>query len=139
MRRRKLLVALAGLAVVIAAGVVVLWQGQEPNRITWDNYERIVSDMTPADVEGILGPPGDYRTGPTEECGAAESAWLRATHESAVPTTYGEYWHCDSATILVLIDADGLITKHHWPCRLKGPFDMFLWRAKRQWHRWFPE
>ena len=34
MRRRTLLVALAGMAVVVAAGVVVLWPHTEPNRIT---------------------------------------------------------------------------------------------------------
>ena len=34
MRVRKLLVALAGLAVVIAIVVVVLWPHTEPNRIT---------------------------------------------------------------------------------------------------------
>jgi hypothetical protein len=32
MRRRTLLVVLAGLAVVVAAGVVVLWPRQEPDR-----------------------------------------------------------------------------------------------------------
>jgi hypothetical protein len=137
-RRWKLLVALAWLTVVVAAGMVMVWPRPSSERITRQNYERIVSDMTPSDVEVILGPPGDYRTGPTQERGAAESAWLSATHESSVPTTYGEYWHCDSATILVLIDADGLIGKHHWPCRLKGPIDTLLWRAKHQRHRWFP-
>jgi hypothetical protein len=94
--------------------------------------------MTPADVQAILGPPGDFRTGPTEERGAHDFAYLRATKVSAAPPMYGGYWHCDSATILVLIDPESLITKHHWPCRLKGPFDTLLWRAKRQWHRWFP-
>jgi hypothetical protein len=37
MRRRKLLVALAGLAVVVAAGVVVLWQQNQPDRVTREN------------------------------------------------------------------------------------------------------
>jgi hypothetical protein len=42
MRRRKLLVAmvgLAGLAVVVAAGAVVFWP--RPNRITQENFDRI--------------------------------------------------------------------------------------------------
>jgi hypothetical protein len=61
MRRRKLLVALAGLAVVVAVGVVVLWPPED--RITEANLERIKEGMTQAEVEAILGPPGDYRTG----------------------------------------------------------------------------
>ena len=60
MRRRKLLVVLAGLAVV-AAGVVVLWP--RPDRITRENCDRIRPGMTRAEVEAILGPPDDYRTG----------------------------------------------------------------------------
>jgi hypothetical protein len=39
MRRRRLLVALAGLAVVIVAGVVVLWPWASPTTlITPENY-----------------------------------------------------------------------------------------------------
>jgi hypothetical protein len=83
-RRRKLLVALAGLAVVVAAVVVVLWP--RPDRITQENYDRIrvgglwgedwathdnrapvKKGMTRTEVEAILGPPGDYRTGLGEQ------------------------------------------------------------------------
>ena len=40
MRRRKLLVALAGLAVVIAVRVVVVWpQPQPSSRITRENFD----------------------------------------------------------------------------------------------------
>jgi hypothetical protein len=64
MRRRKLLVALVGLAVVVAAGAVVLWpQAAPPSRVTRENYDCIQEGMTRAEVEAILGPPGDYRTG----------------------------------------------------------------------------
>jgi hypothetical protein len=57
MRRRKLLVALAWLAVVVAAGVVVLWPRE--NRITQENCDRIKEGMSQAEVEAILGPSGD--------------------------------------------------------------------------------
>jgi len=60
MRRRTLLVALAGLAVVVAVGVVVLWP--RADRITEANFERIRVGMSRTDVEAILGPPGDFRT-----------------------------------------------------------------------------
>jgi outer membrane protein assembly factor BamE (lipoprotein component of BamABCDE complex) len=55
MRMRKLLVALAGLAVVVAAGVVALWP--QPLRATWENYDSIREGMTRAEVVAILGPP----------------------------------------------------------------------------------
>ena len=61
MRRRKLLVVLAGLAVLVAAGAVVLWP-EPPSRITRENFDRVREGMTQAEVEAILGPPGDYRT-----------------------------------------------------------------------------
>jgi hypothetical protein len=64
MRRRTLLVALAGLAVVVGAGTVVLWP--RADRITLENFDRIKKGMRRAEVEAILGPPGDYTTGPTE-------------------------------------------------------------------------
>jgi hypothetical protein len=60
MRRRKLLVALA-LAVAVAAAAVVLLP--RPDRIAREDYDRIRPGMTRGEVEAILGPPGDYRTG----------------------------------------------------------------------------
>jgi hypothetical protein len=73
MRRRKLLVALAGPAVVVAVGAVVLWPAPTLVRVTKEHVDLIcVSDsdddedaMTRAGVEAILGPPGDYTTRPT--------------------------------------------------------------------------
>jgi hypothetical protein len=55
MRRRKLLVALAGLAVVVAVGVVVLWPGQ--SHVTEENFSRIRQGSTEAEVQKILGEP----------------------------------------------------------------------------------
>jgi hypothetical protein len=54
MRRRKLLVALAGLAVVVAAGAVVLLRSR-PNRITRENCDRTKEGMSRAVLAG-LGP-----------------------------------------------------------------------------------
>jgi hypothetical protein len=47
-RRRTLLVVLAGLAVVVAAGVVVLWP--RADRVTRENFRRIETGMSRADV-----------------------------------------------------------------------------------------
>ena len=62
MRRRKLLVALAGLAVAVAAGAVVLWPrtiDMSPG-VTLHNFVRLKEGMTLSDVATILGPPGDH-------------------------------------------------------------------------------
>jgi hypothetical protein len=55
MRRRTLLVVVAVLAVVVAAGVV-LWP-RPPSRIA-ENFLRIQFGMTRTEVHAILGPPG---------------------------------------------------------------------------------
>jgi hypothetical protein len=63
MRRRKLLVALAVLAAVIAAGVVAVWlQPSPPSRVTRENFDLINAGMSQEEVYAILGPPGDYTT-----------------------------------------------------------------------------
>jgi hypothetical protein len=53
MRRRTLLVVLAGLAVMVAAGLVVLWP--RPDRVTRENYDRIIQGMTLAVVQSMMG------------------------------------------------------------------------------------
>jgi hypothetical protein len=139
MRRRTLLVALAGLAVLVGLAVVVLWSRTEPDRITRQNYDRIVADMTQADVEAILGPPSDYRDGPTDNSPCTESALLRASRERPLASDYSAFWHGDAASIVVEITPDGDIMKNWCPSRIRGPLETLLWRAKRQWHRWFRE
>jgi hypothetical protein len=67
MRKRKVLVVLAGSAVVVAVGVVVLWPWREPvSPITRANYQRIQLGMSLAEVMDMLGPLGDRRTCDTE-------------------------------------------------------------------------
>ena len=52
MRRRTLLVVLAGLALV-AATVILLWLPRDP--ITLKNFDRILKGMTRAEVKAIRG------------------------------------------------------------------------------------
>ncbi len=60
MRRHKWkLLAVAGLALASVAAFA-LWP--RPNRFTREDYDRIHKGMTRAEVEAILGPPGDYTT-----------------------------------------------------------------------------
>jgi hypothetical protein len=130
MRKRTLLVALAALAVVGAAGVVVLWP--RADRITEANLERIKEGMSRAEVDAILGgPPGDYRTGPTEPG--------RRTVFTLGPPP--ERWLADAGVAYVSFDDAGRVQDLHFspnePADI-GPFDKLIWRLQRQWHRWFP-
>jgi hypothetical protein len=155
MRRCKLLVVLAALAVVIAAGAVVLWP-RPASRITRENFDRIREGMSRAEVEAFLGPPGDYRTG-HGETGFGESevtgwnedppfrlddalTWSRFPDQSPKDPSRWANWLSDSFVILIVIDESGqVILKHIGPRRrTQSPLDDLLWRAKRQWHRWFP-
>jgi hypothetical protein len=153
MRRRKLLVALAGLAVVVAAGVVVLWPRED--RVTRANYDRVLIGMKRADVEAILGPPGDYRTGLGETGNEAVYGmywdydldldvtlpnWSRFPGQSPEDLSLLASWMSDSFLIGITIDESGqVVDKLGLPRRKTyGQLDNLLWRAKRQWHRWFP-
>ena len=149
MRRRTLLVALAGLAVAVAAGLVVLWP--RPERITPENYARVRTGMSRTQVEEILGLPGDYRTGPgATNLGRDVIMWVIDPDVHPYPPSSWSkidegphswgYWLGDSFQISVAIDDSGHVQEMHgFPRRaVQGAVANFLWRAKRQWHRWFP-
>jgi hypothetical protein len=129
-RRRKLLLGLVGVAVVVVAGVVVLW----PSRITPENYERIRVGMSRAEVYAILGPPGDYSTYD------APSYEFRCL--GPPPPLPMEEWLGNRARIGVFFDGAGNVASAR--CFLlnpvaQSPLGNLLWRAQRQWDRWFPE
>jgi hypothetical protein len=147
----KLLVALAGLAVVVAAGLVVLWP--RGDRVTRYYYDRIQIGMNRADVEAILGPPGDYRTGLGERGEIMSNLvwfpdpayvddmsqnWDRLP--TPIPSGLWASWSSDSLSTWITIDDSGrVVHKEASPRRMtQGQFDSFVWRAKRSWHRWFP-
>lgn len=147
MRRRTLWWGAAGLGLValLAAGAVLAWP--RANRITRENSDRIAGinlgrlnanggHMSRAEVEAILGPPGDYRSGPT-----------RPEYEQIFfywggITGWVDYsWECDTGTIAARFYDDRLSGIEFKPMQKvpQSALDALLWRAKRQWHRWFPE
>jgi hypothetical protein len=152
MRRLKRRWVVAGLVVLAAAGAVTLWP--RPERITRENYECIRDGMSRAEVEAVLGPPGDYRTAPTEApplLGGDFGPALIVMHSTAIDaieihsaaTTPVEklVWHGDQGNIKVWIDSDGVASRS-FSVRQKvaqSHLDNLLWRAKRQWRKWFPE
>jgi hypothetical protein len=133
MRRRKLLAAVAVLAVLVAAGAFVLWP--RPNRITWENLYRIQKGMSQEQVEAILGPPGDYTTRPTI---SGVTFHGRAT-EPESPL----YWAGDDLTVAVIFTSQDKTVTAICGWRVQGTdqtaLDNLLWRIERRWQEWFAD
>ena len=139
MRKRwRWLLALAGL-VVLVAGASVLWP--RADRITQENFDRINDGMSQAEVEAILGPPGDFRTLPP--------APVDATHQLPIDTTdptdesiHEVRWFGDKGWIVVgFTNNDQVTSVASFDAASEipnGHLDNLLWQAKRQWRRWFP-
>jgi hypothetical protein len=64
-RERRMLAVLATFVLAIAAAYAVKHWPAPPPRFTREKFDRIGKGMSSAEVEAILGPPGDYSTGPT--------------------------------------------------------------------------
>ena len=146
MRRRKLLVALAGLAVVVTAGVVVLWPTR-PNRVTRENYDRIQIGVTRVEVEAILGPPGDYATVPFDD-GRSEvdpsDLYSRVVLSFSLlddaSNRVRACWSGNDYLIVITFDPKSVVISKGCTEQLRieqGPLRNAVWRLKRQWHRWF--
>jgi hypothetical protein len=135
-RRRKRKLLLAAVLVPLFAPALVciaalaLWP--RPDRVTPENYDRIHGGMTRAEVEVILGPPADYRNGPTryEKYGPPEGRWFFQQ----------EFWWYDDGTFHVSFDeTDRVLWSRLHPARRvkEGALGNLRWRLKRQWRRWF--
>jgi hypothetical protein len=133
MRRRKLLVAIAGVAVLVAAGVVALWPLPQPTvRVTFEKYGRIANNdvTTVPEIEALLGgPPGDYTTGPTDESSVSLGTGARVVA-----------WYTDDGHIVVQADADGRVGGVGFmpPKKTSGVLNTLRWRARRLWRLLFP-
>jgi hypothetical protein len=134
MRRRKLLGALVVLAVLVAAGIFVIWP--RPDQITRANLDRIKKGMRRAEVEAILGgPPGDYRNGPIIH-------HIEASYAAHVHTDGSLTWEGDDGFGWISFDSSGSVMDcrfHASTRKHQTLLENVLWRAKRQWHRWLPE
>jgi hypothetical protein len=73
MRRRKLLWVLAGLAVLVVFALAAFWP--QPERQSQYLRDRVTKGMSLEEVSALLGPPGDYRNGPTVPA-ASGYTWL---------------------------------------------------------------
>ncbi len=135
---------------------VISWlAGSTPTRVTRNNYDRIYEGMTRTEVQAILGPPGDYRTGlgETESDGGPrfngpaepdpEGEWPTTSIPSEWPHKHFTwlFWIGDTLEASVLLDTSQRVYSIT-SCNRRMtqiPSDAFLWRVKRQWQKWFPK
>src|SRR4051794_12025520 len=112
MRRRRLRCGAAlALAVLLAAGVFVLWP--RADRITRENFDRIRGGMSREEVYAILGPPGDYRTGPVKyqhiDLVGYDLVW---TDDVIIRPDWE--WIGDLALVVVEFDQEGCVKPNGW-------------------------
>jgi hypothetical protein len=137
------------MAIVVTIVIVLtLLPPTQHSRISRENALRITEGMTKAEVEDILGPPGDYTTAPTRwSVFSPDFEFSRRTLDPvkarflgtdfshpaiwSSDTDHVEVVYCDSAAVIVRY-----VTCERLP---QSILDSLLWRAKRQWRRWFPE
>jgi hypothetical protein len=156
MRSRKLRWLVAGLVTLAALAAFVLWP--RADRVTLQNFNRIREGMSRAEVEAILGPPGDYRTICTEtNCGLYQPPYLDCDlNRYAAGEGKGGYWPLDDSSgdatsfygtwfgddgyINVQFVSDAVDDKafYHSVRKEMTSLDNLLWRVKRQWRQWFP-
>src|SRR5262245_1049740 len=144
--QRGRVAVLAGLTVVQAVAAFGL-RPDASRRITPENFDRIRWGMAPEQVYAILGPPGDYTTGPTHKTSADDaspfSPSLRTYREKKADLGWVrgvDFWMCDTAEIYTNYGPDGVWVKsfYHAERLPQSRFDNLVWRAKRQWRKWFP-
>jgi hypothetical protein len=150
MRRQQLIAALkravlVAALILVASGAVlplVLWL--EPDPITRANFNRIKDGMRRAEVEAILGPPGDYTTGPVFLPALQQWAFLEELRDATFPQ-----WYSDTAWISIALDESRGVVKTRFAgisrteygglgWRAKHLFGNLGWRVNRLWRRWFP-
>src|SRR5262249_36079311 len=97
--RKRLVLSAAAVASLATAMAFALWPRSDP--VTRANCDRLRPGMTRQEVESILGPPGDYRTGRGETRWGGD-VWMPDT-EPIGPTRAGNnskfltVWVGDSA------------------------------------------
>jgi hypothetical protein len=140
MRRRRLRRVAAGLVALLVVGTFLLWPRSD--RITEESFARIQKGMTRRQVEAILGPPGDYTTGPVDglqayRCGGSKPI-VRLDEKTSL-----FFWIGDATLISVVLDEETGTTLgmdcHAVHKQPQSTLANLAWRAKRRWPRWFPE
>ncbi len=129
-KRRAELLALGVALSVNAVGMLLLWVAPRPEpvpnspappppRVTRENLYRIKYGMTRAEVEAILGPPGDYTTPPGDGVWTSMRPGVgpRPESEKDWPDDTWTGWRADEWATWICFGPDGSVTRsvvfHH--------------------------
>jgi hypothetical protein len=150
MRKHKRAFAILATLMLVVGGLSFLTVPSN-SRITAEKIGRIRRGMSRAEVEAILGSPGDYSNGPTNP---ASFTGLTALPPISSPATAPKGpaagseavtwlgWQDDHWMVTVLFDPSGATKLIQCiPCERQpqGFFENLGWRAERLWKRWFPK
>jgi hypothetical protein len=102
--KRKRLAAVLVTVATGAVAVAVLWPWP---RVSRAKYDRIKLGMSRAQIDTLLGGPGDFTTRATCVSASAEPAWEGAPEAWLGAAT--EAWRGDEGTIWVAFDASGRV------------------------------
>jgi hypothetical protein len=136
---------LMALVVVAVVALGTLAQRPRPERIALENFRRLRTGMSRAEVLAIIGPPGDYFTGEPDMSsgilfdidGAADLSPQQMYPDGS--TT--ENWECDTAGITVVFSRSGLVTCGWFldiNARYRGIWGKIRWRVQNEWQEWVP-
>ncbi len=131
MRRRTLRWVVATLALALAGAIAfLLLRPEPPARFTREMFDRIQAGMTRADVEALLGRPGDYTTGPVE---AAPGFRSMVVLQKPPLTALVLDWRDNAGGISVAFDASGRpVAKSIGSCRRDhSPLRWLGWLRQR--------
>jgi hypothetical protein len=109
---------------------------------TPETFARLHNGMTLAEVETVLGPPGNYTTQrPRYELTEAIIKQLKNSYREEADRDV-EFWQYNDVYLEIVFDNEGKVLNiqcNSMPTPNGGPLDNLFWRMKRQWRRWFPE
>jgi hypothetical protein len=124
-------VAVVSVALLLSVAARQVFLPGNP-RITESNFDRLTPGMSRADVEGVLGPPGDYRTQPV-------SADLFTIPDKLSRPRDHIYWQSDEVEICVEFDLvdDVVVDGRIRPMDRTGVgiANTLRWRWDRWWAR----
>jgi hypothetical protein len=161
--RNRMRLKLVAILVLVAA-VMFLLQPRK-DRVTRENFDRIRDGMTRTEVQAILGPPGDYASGPTglpppPPVGGVWLSSLAHLHRDARRTFDPDEaliaeildravaWEGDAGAIWVRFGRLGTTASASYQSRYRQEQSLqenvlwrtnkLLWRARCLWRKWFP-
>jgi hypothetical protein len=125
------------------------------DRLTRENYDCIREGMSRAEVEAILGLPGDRSSGPLQPIGPRphwhvldtgilpdSEGRIAEAFRAEGQTVEEDEWRNDHLIVRVYFFPNSIVWgMNHQEVALadRPALDNLLWRAKRLWRKWFPD